>query len=135
MIIIACVDDDLGMMFNHRRQSQDQLLRERIAKLTTGSKLWMNHYSQRQFSTMDIEQLNTDEAFLNEAANGDYCFVENVDLLPYEKWIEKIILFRWNRKYPSDKKFDIPMNGWQITSSTDFVGKSHEKITEEVYSK
>ena len=27
MIVIACLDDNGGMMFNHRRQSQDRVLR------------------------------------------------------------------------------------------------------------
>ena len=50
MIIISCVDDDMGMMFNHRRQSQDRVLRERVLEATKGKKLWMNHYSAKQFS-------------------------------------------------------------------------------------
>ena len=30
MILIASVDDNMGLMFNHRRQSRDRLLRQRI---------------------------------------------------------------------------------------------------------
>ena len=30
MIVIACLDNDGGMMFNQRRQSQDRYLRDRI---------------------------------------------------------------------------------------------------------
>ena len=37
MIIIAAVDDRNGMMFNHRRQSQDKVLREKILSLTLAS--------------------------------------------------------------------------------------------------
>ena len=49
MKIIVCVDNQNGMMFNHRRQSQDRVLRKRILELTGGEKLWMNAYSQKQF--------------------------------------------------------------------------------------
>lgn len=49
MKIIVCVDNQNGMMFNHRRQSQDRVLRKRILELTGGKKLWMNAYSQKQF--------------------------------------------------------------------------------------
>ena len=49
MKIIVCVDNQNGMMFNHRRQSQDRVLRKRIMELTGGKKLWMNAYSQKQF--------------------------------------------------------------------------------------
>ena len=46
MILIVCVDDHNGMMFNHRRQSQDRILRADILELTGGKKLWMNAYSK-----------------------------------------------------------------------------------------
>ena len=49
MKIIVCVDNQNGMMFNHRRQSQDRVLRKRILELTGGEKLWMNAYSMGQF--------------------------------------------------------------------------------------
>ena len=137
MILIVCVDDDNGMMFNHRRQSQDRVLRERVLGMTAGSRLWMNHYTEKQFATENAPQINVDDGFLNEAAPGDYCFVEGDDVTNYEKWMEKIILYKWNRRYPGDVHFGIPLqaHGWRLTGSTDFVGSSHEKITEEVYTK
>ena len=36
MVLIVCVDDHNGMMFNHRRQSQDRILRGDILELTEG---------------------------------------------------------------------------------------------------
>ena len=49
MILIVAVDDRNGMTFNHRRQSQDKRLRERILSITKKGKLWMNAYSHKQF--------------------------------------------------------------------------------------
>lgn len=40
MIIIACTDDNQGMLFNHRRQSQDRVQRQRMLQRTGGAKLW-----------------------------------------------------------------------------------------------
>ena len=40
MKVIVCVDDKGGVMFNHRRQSQDRVLRERILGMTAGQTLW-----------------------------------------------------------------------------------------------
>lgn len=133
MIVIVCVDDNMGMMFNHRRQSQDRVLRERILQKTKGTKLWMNHYSAKQFG--EEVQVNIDDSFLNEAAPGDACFVEDHPIALYQQWIEEIVLYKWNRSYPADMHFDIPLaeNGWHLASTEDFVGYSHEKITEEVY--
>ena len=85
MIVIACLDDNGGMMFNHRRQSQDRVLRAHIAALVGGAMLWMNHYSAQQFDAESIQHLNVDDAFLQEAVDGDYCFVENAALTPFER--------------------------------------------------
>ena len=135
MIVIACLDDNGGMMFNHRRQSQDSVLRAHIAELVGDARLWMNHYSAQQFDTESIQHLNVDDAFLQEAVQGDYCFVEDTALKPYERWIEKIIVFRWNRVYPADQSFDIDLCGgkWKLSESDEFAGHSHERITMEVY--
>lgn len=135
MIVIVCVDDQGGTMFNHRRQSQDSVLRKRILTMTASKRLWVSTYSAKQFSLDEQRQLSVSNDYLDQAGNGDYCLVEGVSLIQYEKKIEKIILFKWNRVYPSDTFFDIPLmeHGWKSIESIDFLGNSHEKITEEVY--
>ena len=135
MIVIVCVDDNLGMMFNNRRQSRDIEVIKKIVELTNGSWLWMNKYSYELFEKSDRSNINVDSGFLSETANGEYCFVEDTDLKPYEKWVEKIIVFRWNTIYPLERAFDINLEKWQLKESLDFAGKSHEKITMEVYVK
>lgn len=135
MIVIVCVDDNLGMMFNNRRQSRDVEVIKKIVELTKSSWLWMNKYSYELFAELGCTNINVDGGFLSGTANEEYCFVENVDLEPYEKWVEKIIVFRWNTVYPSDRELDIDLGSWQLLESSEFVGKSHEKITMEVYSK
>ncbi len=135
MILIVAVDEDKGMMFNRRRQSKDRALRERILSLAKGGKLWMNAYTRRQFPEDAQGEILVDEEFLEKAGPGDYCFLENIPAAPYEDRIEKIILFWWNRKYPSDTWFDIDLEGggWKLSETREFSGSSHEKITEEVY--
>lgn len=135
MIVIVCVDDNLGMMFNNRRQSRDIEVVKKIVELTKGSRLWMNKYSYELFEKSDRSNINVDSDFLSETANGEYCFVEDTDLKSYEKWVERIIVFRWNTIYPLERVFDINLEEWQLKESSDFIGKSHEKITMEVYSK
>ena len=135
MIIITCVDNRMGMLFNHRRQSQDRILREHILKQTGNAKLLMNSYSANQFE--ETAPIHIDENFLSNAAPADICFVENCAIAPFESLITRIVLYKWNRNYPADRYFDIPLaeHGWQLISSNDFKGSSHEKITEEVYTK
>ena len=127
----------MGMMFNHRRQSQDQILRERVLEETKDSMLWMNHYSAKQFSEGAVPQINVDDSFMSEAGSGEYCFVEDCDITPYLRWVEKVILYRWNRRYPADQTFsvDLAEGGWKLVHTEDFAGSSHDKITEEIYTR
>lgn len=135
MILIACLDDAGGMMFNQRRQSQDRVLRQHILEETAGAKLWMNAYSAKQFAADGSPQV--DEEFLDKAAPGEFCFIETMGAAGYEERIEKIIVYRWNRSYPADFYFDIPLaeHGWRLARAEEFAGYSHEKITKEVYEK
>ena len=132
MIVIVCLDDANGMMFNKLRQSKDRLVNEDIMKLCDKQPLWVNAYTAKLFEESN-QDLLIDEQFLKKALEGDYCFVENVPLAPYEDKIEKIIIYRWNRKYPADRKFDIDLERWQPDGVTEFAGYSHEKITRETY--
>lgn len=137
MNLIVFIDDNGGMMFNHRRQSRDRVALQRILDMTAGYILWMNKYSAGLFSEYHAPQIQVNAQFLDMAGPGDYCLVENADVTPYLPFIEKIILFHWNRAYPSDMKFPIKLDSgkWVRQSQEDFVGSSHEKITMEVYTK
>lgn len=135
MIAIVCVDNSFGMLFNNRRLSQDKVVTDKIIELTKNNKLWMCRFSYTLFDKIDNRNINIDDDFLNEAANGEFCFVENKALIPYEKWIEQIIVFKWNRDYPSDLKFDLNLSKFKLIETTDFVGNSHKNITMEVYAK
>ena len=135
MVVMVCLDDKNGMMFNARRQSKDKILRERIAELVGGSKLWMNAYSAKQFDAEQLPNIQIDEEFLQKAETGEFCFVENQRLADAEQQIEKLVVFRWNRVYPADQflDLDITFGSWKILEQAEFAGHSHEKITMEVY--
>lgn len=102
MIVICVMDNHGGMLFNHRRQSQDRILRAWILQRTKGKKLWMNAYSYEQFAAESAPHIVVSQQFLHEAAAGDYCFVETCRLKAVESRIEAVIVYRWNRSYPTD---------------------------------
>ncbi len=133
MIMIVCVDDNFGMMFNKRRQSRDKKLCEHILKLTQNTNLLMNAYSAKLFS--EQQNIVIREDFLEAAQEQDYCFVENAEWLKYQEKITKIILYRWNREYPADTYFTFPIHKevWKLQETSEIEGNSHS-ITEEVYS-
>ena len=65
MIIMVCVDDNNGMMFNKRRQSQDRVLRQRMLELAGEKKLilfhWNRVYPADLHSTLDLSGWNLTE--------------------------------------------------------------------------
>lgn len=134
MILIACVDDRLGMAFNRRRQSQDRVLRGRMLERVGGAPLWMSPYSARQFGPLP-SNIHPVEDFLERAGEGEYAFTE---LDPPGRWagrIEGVLLYRWGRSYPADLAFDLSLEGFALQSSVAFAGSSHPEITEEIYIK
>ena len=135
MIVIVCVDNNLGMLFNNRRLSQDKTVTDKVLDLSKQSKLWMNHYSYALFDKVASKNLNVDEDFLSKAVRGDFCFIEDKKIKTHEKLIEKIILIKWNRDYPADFKLDIDLSSWNLIDMTEFIGNSHKTITMEVYTR
>ena len=134
MIVILCLDDKKGMMSNNRRQSKDKFVIQDILKLVDGKKLFISSYSESLFQGLE-SKLIIDDNFLNNAAEEDYCFVENNNLKDFSEKIEKIIVYKWNRIYPSDLKLEITIQDWNLIGRFEFVGNSHDKITREVYVK
>ena len=133
MIAAICLDDHLGMLFHGRRLSQDRCVRSDLLAHIQNQKLWLNAYSARQFCDSEQENLCIAEDFLGKAPDGAYCFVENQPLLPYLGRLEGLIIYRWNRVYPSDMRFDLDLSEWKLIEQEEFPGHSHEKITKERY--
>lgn len=132
MIVILCLDDQGGMMFNYRRQSRDKEVIRDILQMKDGKTLWMNDYSAKLFEEAK-EEIHCDEAFLQKAGEDEFCFVENEQPGFYVNRIKQLVIYRWNRKYPADFFPEIDFNNWTLKESTEFQGNSHEKVTKEVY--
>ena len=122
------------MLFNHRRLSHDRRVCEKILDYSNEKELWMNAYSRKLFTDLtDINNIQVDEEFLDKSQS--ICFVENQDITPYLPKIDTLVLFQWNRDYPADFFFTVDLSQWNLISTEDFEGTSHEKITMEVYNK
>ena len=131
MQVIITVENRNGMLFNHRRVSRDQKISERILAYCKEKKLWMNAYSAKLFE--NNPQIRVSETFLEQ--KDAICFVEDQDVTPYLPEIDTIILFHWSRDYPADFFFTVDLSEWNRIHQEEFAGKSHEKITMEVYKK
>lgn len=113
----------------------DRVLRTRILSRTAGRRLWVSHYTASQFGDEYQARLSLAEDPLSMAGEGEYCFDEERDPAAYKEKIEKLMIYRWNRAYPSDVRFTMDMSGLELSESVDFAGYSHEKITEDIYVK
>ena len=130
MKVIVCLDDNQGMLFNKRRQSRDRKVIEDIC--TMAEKLWISPFSAKLLEGGGL-CVCADESYLEMAGNGDYCFVEADPLEPHLHKIEEVIIYWWNRKYPTDTHLDLNLQEWVLKEQCDFAGFSHEKITKAVY--
>ncbi|MBE6727624.1 MAG: hypothetical protein E7562_03135 [Ruminococcaceae bacterium] len=133
MILVVCIDDNGGMMFNHRRQSRDRAVIDDI--LNNVSKcVKICEYSKPLFENSGGEYIVA-ENFLETAVFGDCCFVENCGIADYIDKASKLVVYKWNRRYPSDFSLDVVLfdDRLKLCGRTEFKGNSHEKITKEVY--
>ena len=129
MKLIVCVAENMGVAFNNRRLSRDKKLCEDVLELVGDDKIFMNPYSKTIFQ--ENEKCCYTEEYLNLAKENDYVFLER-HKLPDRDDIGEIILYRWNRDYPADTYFYVPQM-YELNEKKEFKGKSHEKITREIY--
>ena len=128
MKIIACVDNDMGLMFHQRRQTQDRIVRENIKALK--ERIYMNEYSYQLYKDT-LDDVIVDNDFIKHGENH-YCLIENVSVKDCD--IDEMILNRWNTIYPCDYYLDIDLSKFQLVKQEMFKGSSHE-VTKEIYRK
>ena len=131
MKLIVCLDDKQGMMFNGRRQSRDRLLMEDLEQYVDGKTVYCTPYSEGLLANRRLSYRVTENPFAD--AGDAYCFIETLDPAPYAERIDEIVIYRWNRHYPSDVWFTLDLDQYRLTERVDFVGSSHETITREVW--
>ena len=133
LIIAVCIDARGGILFNHRRQSQDRAQREDLMDLCAGRPLWAAPCSAPLFR--DWEEVRVDGEFLTKAAEGEICFVEDRPLLPVLDRIEALVLYDWDRAYPADVHLDLDpaAAGFTLEEERAFPGTSHERIIRRIY--
>ena len=129
MTLYICLDDRNGLQFNRRRQSRDSAVLEDIRSQCAGN-LLIEPFSEKLIREAEIPYV------LPPETAEDY-FAENI---PSEEVLEntnKLVIYRWNRHYPSDIRWepDMASLGFSLKETTEFPGTSHEKITREVYEK
>lgn len=131
MKIIVCIDDNYGILFNNRRVSRDKVVIDNIFEYIQSDYLYITDFSTNLFN----DYLDSNRIKIVDEINNDdnYYFIENIDLNSYSEYINKIIIYKWNRVYPSDFKFNLNMDNYNKIEEIEFVGNSHELITREIF--
>ena len=122
-------------MFNKRRQSRDRVLIQDVID-TFKTPIYIGEYSRLLFEP-HADKYTVCENPLAECPDGAVCFIESFPLMPHLEEICCLTVYNWNRRYPFDVKLDIDIKkeGFTLTSTGEFVGSSHDRITKEVYVK
>ena len=71
VILIACVDDNYGLLFNGRRVSKDETVIKKLLETIGDNKLWVSQYTSPLFQKEDCKSVLIDDEFLEKAAEND----------------------------------------------------------------
>ena len=126
MTIILCLDDKNGLSFNNRRQSRDKTLIEDIMQ---NDNLYILERSACLFAEYSVNKVNN----VSDLPNDAVYFHEITNPKDIMDQFDTVIIYRWNRHYPSDVKFELNLNKYNKIQEEEFVGFSHDKITKEVF--
>ena len=129
MTVYVCLDDRDGMLFNNRRQSRDARVLEDIRN--SADLLTIDLFSEKLITEAEIPYVLAEETLAEDA----HFFLENRPASLVLPTASRLVIYRWNRHYPADVRFDGDLSEFTLQSTEEFPGKSHETITKEVYVK
>ena len=134
MHLIVTLDEQGGMLFNHRRQSRDRVLTADLLRTVGNARLVVSPYTAKLFADIaDTSSLVVAADPLAAAGEGDFCFLEENSPGESMRKVSTLILYRWNRHYPADVFFDADLREFTLTQTEELEGFSHKIITKEVY--
>lgn len=133
MIAAVCIGEGNGMLFNRRPGQPGQASAGGPAVPVRGEAAVAGTATPAPLFADVSDRITVDEDFLEKAGSGEVCFVEDQPLAPAADRVEAVVLYRWNRAYPADVRFDFDLTDFRLEERTEFPGASHEKITRELY--
>lgn len=129
MTYICCIDDNASLSFNKRRNSSDRFVIDDIINTVGENPLRVDAYTAKLFRYRHVPSLIVDDDCLENAKDEEFVFVERQNPSTHLKVGDQLILYHWNRHYPSDNRLNLTdWNTLEITIG-EFAGYSHEKIT------
>lgn len=131
MKLFICVDKAGGISFNGRRQSRDALVLKDILKRAKGKTVYAGPASGKLL--FDAEGFCvTDEPYIRAGKDGAvFMEIEPPEL----DGVTELIVYRWDKLYPSDVKLDTDeiKKRFSKFAVNEIKGNSHDTIKVEVY--
>lgn len=146
MRLIICTDAQNGITFNQRRVSKDAVVTMDILKSIGYKKLYIDRASLKLFQDFVVPKEkygllsrpkivvvdNLPQFLASHQIGSAYAFFETAHIQDFIDKAGRLIWYNWNREYPHDTLLSIP-NSFHIRHTTEFAGKSHEKITKSIF--
>lgn len=132
MTVIICVDNNGGILFNGKRQSKNRILRKYLLDIVEkkNSRIAMSPYTYSQFKEDERKELiDVKDAF---SFDEDYIFLERAIPILWEK-VNNLILCCWNRDYPADEYFNLPIGVECILQKTEEIVSDSHTLAIETY--
>jgi len=133
--VIVIVDDRMGTEYNRRPLSRDRKLIRDLLFLTGPAPLYADARLLSLFPENDRHSVRVSDDPFADAGPGEYVLAGGRPLSDIQDQIEELILYRWNRHYPSDKRLDLDPDAWTLMQYASFAGSSHPRISREIYKK
>lgn len=137
MKAIICVEDNGGICFHSRRVSQDVHQREDVCARYGKEGLLMKASTAELYKTQESVSCTIVPSWAHACSLSGWCVFEDREVSAYEKELEEVVIYRWNRRYPSDEKLRLTLKAplWRCVKRYEFAGKSHPRISVEHYRK
>ena len=132
MTVIICVDNNGGILFNGKRQSKDRIFRKYLLDIVEkeNCRIAMTPYTYGQFQEdKRKEQIDVKNIF---SFDEDYIFLEQSIPISWEK-VNNLILCCWNRDYPTDEYFNLPIGVECVLRKTEEIVSDSHTLTIETY--
>ncbi|MFM1536559.1 hypothetical protein ABGF49_07165 [Helcococcus ovis] len=139
MNIILCLSKNKGFTFFNQRQSFDRNMIFDMIMHVNNRKLYISNYTKKLFDNLEINLENIfvlDKHNKEQIGEDDFIFIEKKEeLIFFENAPKEIVVYNWNREYPTDYYFEFDFSDYLKIKEECIVGNSHEEITKIVYKK
>ena len=136
MKVIICIDERGGVRFHDRRVSQDVAQRRDVIARYGKDGLLMRKETAALYAG-ETDALHVVDDWEQGLGQDGWWVCEDTAFLRWEEQLEEVILYRWNRRYPSDEvlRLCLSLPLWRCVAVYDLPGKSHARIDVEHYVK